>query len=287
MKELNRLDLRIVEAMRHGRNSSLTLSDNSIDGYMTAGKQFNKFLRANNLKVNEISVRRFFEANRDWAATTANFKRQALMKLIQNQAENSDSYISMAAVREMFKRNIPRTKQISQAIAEGRFLDQDQVKNVIKNASRRMGLIVEFFFVTGCRVSEMIAIKRKDVSGIGVCRVKVVGKGDKQRVVYANEALIDDINSEFKGKVFLFETLGGFQFDRNNIGKEISRVGEKVKLHLYPHIFRHSCAMHLKEMGKTPDYIKEYLGHADVSTTLRYYFHHEPDADVAGLFEMR
>ena len=286
--DLKRLDLSVIDTMRHGRNSSLTLAEQSINIYRIAGKQYNEFLMNYNYVIDEDSLKRFFDINKSWAATTANLKRQALMKLVQNQPKISESYIEMASVREMFSRNIARTKQISQAITECGYLTEDKVKKLFSVCSDRMRLIVEFLFCTGCRISEMTNIKCADVEPGKVCRIRIIGKGSKQRIVFAEKELIDDINNIFSGKIYLFESQGGNKLDRNNVGKELSRFGKKAGFkRVYPHIFRHSCAMHLKVKGKTPDFIQKYLGHVDVSTTLRFYFHHEPKADTVKLFKVR
>lgn len=134
----------------------------------------------------------------------------------------------------------------------------------------------------------MINIRRGDVIEGNVCKINIIGKGSKQRIVFAEKRLINDIYRVFKGSVYLFESRSGRQLNRNNISNEIKRFANKIRLkNVHPHIFRHSCAMHLKRMGKTPDFIQKYLGHADVSTTLRFYFHHEPKADTVKLFQLR
>ena len=286
--DLKRLDLSVIDSMRHGRNSSLTLADRSIDVYKIAGQQFNDFLGNNGKVVDENTIRAFFDSQKGWASTTANLKRQALMKLIQNQPGITESYIEMASIREMFARNVARAKQISQAITEGSYLTEFQVKRLIDNCSKRMALIVEFLFVTGCRISEMINIKVQDISKGKVYRIRILGKGSKQRIVFSEKGLMADIYDAFGGKTYLFESQGGNKLNRNNISKEMARFGVKAGLkRVHPHIFRHSCAMHLKKKGKTPDFIQKYLGHVDVATTLRFYFHHEPKAGTVRLFGLR
>jgi integrase len=284
---LKNLDLSVLENLRSARNSFSTLADKSQDAYYIAGKQFNEFLDKNNMVVCEDSIVKFFYENSRWSAVTKNLKRQALMKLIQNQS-CIDSYLKMALVREMFTKNIPRVKKIRQAITNSGYLTENQIKRLIQNSTKRIGLVIEFLFCSGCRVSELINIKRRDVHNTGdVFTVYVVGKGSKQRIVFADSALIEEIDSVFSGVSYLFETINNDQFDRSYIWNSVSSVGKKLDLKVYPHIFRHSCAMHLKKAGKTPDFIQKYLGHENVAITLAYYFHHEPKAETAKLFKMR
>ena len=64
----------------------------------------------------------------------------------------------------------------------------------------------------------------------------------------------------------------------NNVGKFILEYGRKAKAvnddvpeHLYPHMFRHSRAMHLYRNGMPLPLLSEWLGHAQMGTTLIYY----------------
>lgn len=285
--ELERIDITALEKMRNGRNAAQTLADNSLATYAIAARQFNEFLLSRRMKVNEDSLKSFFAANQHWCPTTHNLKRQAIMKLIQYQTGIDYSYLKIASVRELFKKHIARAKNISQAVRDGKYLTELQVKTLLKKASRRISLMMEFAFVTGCRVSELIHIQRHNVRLGEICTIKLLGKGSKQREVFASRELIDEIVQVFDGAIFLFETLDHEQFDRKYVWREMKLVGERCKIKVYPHIFRHSCGMHLHKKKRSPKYVQNYLGHSSVATTLEFYFHDEPNRDIVRLFDVR
>lgn len=282
---LDKIDLGAVSEMRHGRNMAMTLSENTKSMYLLAARQFNEFLQKHDLKVNEDSLTAFFEANKSWSPATSNFKRQALMNIIKNQPGIDESYLKRAQITEIFRENIIRIKNISQAIKEGKYLTEAQVKKLIEKATRRVGLMIKFSFVTGCRVSEMINIR---ISNVSESRhdytIKFVGKGSKQGDGFVNKEIMKDIFETFEGKIYLFETVSHEKFDRKYIWREMKKVGEKCKIKVYPHIFRHSYAMHLKKKKMEVDYIQKALRHSDVATTLRFYFHNEPDGRITKCF---
>jgi len=281
------IDIDVFDAMRHGRNPAVGLANRSLENYVLTAQQFNIFLRSRNLNVNEDSVKSFFESHHHWSPSTINNKRAGLMKLIQYQPEIKESHVLRAAVRIMFE-SVPHAKKINQSVREGKYLTESQVKRLIKTASKRIGLMIEFAYVTGCRVTELITARRWNVlESSAVCTIKIVGKGSKQGDVFCDRALIQEIFEVFDGAVYLFETMDHESFDRSYVWREMKKVGERCGIKVYPHIFRHSCAMHLKKKGKPVDYIQKYLRHADVATTLRFYFHHEPDQKITRLFDIR
>lgn len=279
---MSKLDLSVVETMRKGNNFSLALAEKSREVYHITGKQFNDFLAKTGQGVTGESIKAFLKSH-NWQPTTFNLKRQALINIIQNQRNFQANYVLIAATKELFKKEIKRVK-VSQAVTEDEYLTIEKIEKLKAVAGRRLALIIEFFYETGCRVSEAINVRWKDVKLNGVAKIEVVGKGEKQRVVYAKAELIENIKRKFNGKKYIFETRTGTQFNRRNLFRDIREVGLKAGFTIHPHTFRHSCAMRLKAMGKEADYIQEYLGHADVATTIRHYFHNKPGAEVVELF---
>ena len=284
--DIERFDPGVVDQMRHGRNISFTLGANTLSSYQVAARQYDEFLKKRGLKANENSLIAFFKENKHWFQATLNLKRQALMKVFQYQDEIRSDYLKVAAVREIFKAKIPRAKSVDRAIRHGQYLTEDQVDHLVRIASNRIGLMIRFAFMTGCRVSEMIGIRNIDVSmsDLDECKIRILGKGSKQRIVYVLKSMLEEIRQVFNGYVFLFETKSNEQYKRKYIWREIRKVGMICDLKVYPHIFRHSFAMHLVKNNLSPDYVQKALGHADVSTTIKYYYHNLPDESIVHYF---
>lgn len=140
--------------------------------------------------------------------------------------------------------------------------------------------ILEVFYATGVRVSELVTIKIGDID-FELGYIRVFGKGSKERVVpigsFALEAVQNYMNNG-RGKLVKGER-GGFLF-LNIRGKPLTRQGCWKLLKAYskgvgikeisPHALRHSFATNLLSAGADLRSVQEMLGHADISTTQIY-----------------
>ncbi|UKJ08734.1 tyrosine-type recombinase/integrase [Solitalea lacus] len=141
-------------------------------------------------------------------------------------------------------------------------------------------LIVEMFYQTGIRLSELINLKEKDINFFDLT-VKVLGKRNKERLIPITKAfgsLISDyvIVKKTAGmnnnEGYLFVTNKGEclypKFVYNLINNSLSKVATIEKKS--PHILRHSFATHLLNKGANLNAIKELLGHASLAATQVY-----------------
>ena len=148
---------------------------------------------------------------------------------------------------------------------------------------RRDRAILETLYATGCRVSELSALKLNDVRlDERFCRVH--GKGDKQRVVPLGARAIVAIGSYLDRErprlakrrdpqaPYLFLSVRGDSFARQRIWEMIKRCAKLagVSRDLSPHSLRHSFATHLLAGGADLRQVQEMLGHASIATTQIY-----------------
>jgi len=141
--------------------------------------------------------------------------------------------------------------------------------------------MLEVLYATGLRVSELCKLELAAVErSMGV--LKVIGKGNKQRVVpfgeSAGEAL-DRYLAEGRPKLLqgrasrhVFVTARGQAMTRQRFWRLLLNHGRRVGIfrHLTPHVVRHSFATHLVEGGADLRSVQVMLGHADISTTQVY-----------------
>jgi integrase/recombinase XerC len=142
--------------------------------------------------------------------------------------------------------------------------------------------ILEVFYSTGIRVSELVGINWSDIdSQLGI--VRVVGKGSKERIVPIGEVALQslrDYGQEVRKKWHL-PCAGDNPVFLNHRGgritvRSVARVVEKhlrgagIAIKMGPHGLRHSFATHLLNSGADLRVIQELLGHASLSTTQRY-----------------
>ncbi len=141
--------------------------------------------------------------------------------------------------------------------------------------------ILELFYSTGIRLSELLNLNYGDVNFSGLT-IRVFGKGAKERIVpfgkKAAQALQQYLKvrrSEF-GRVNLEDALfisrRKRRMARPTVQKMVTRMLKSVshQKHLSPHVLRHSFATHLLDRGADLNAVKDLLGHNSLSTTQLY-----------------
>ena len=170
------------------------------------------------------------------------------------------------------------------------FLSQNEINELLEDRkSLDLKLIdkaiIELFYSTGIRLSELINLKMSDVN-YNKKTVKVLGKGSKIRIVpfgkKAEIALKDYLQirdiCNLKKLDYLFISNKGRKLYPmevyRQITKNLSKVTESKKKS--PHILRHSFATHLLDNGADIRAVKDLLGHESLSTT-QIYTHLTPE----------
>lgn len=151
-----------------------------------------------------------------------------------------------------------------------------------KPEGMRNKAIIEVLYGCGLRVSELINLKRSDLF-LDIEYIKVIGKGDKQRLVpiggeaikflniYLNESRVHQpVKPGFEDYVFLNRR--GAALSRVMIFLIVKDLAEKINLKkdISPHTFRHSFATHLIEGGADLRAVQDMLGHESITTTEIY-----------------
>ena len=168
-----------------------------------------------------------------------------------------------------------------------KYLNYQQVNALmdIPDPSKPAGLrdraMLQFLYATGLRVSELCAVRIADLeTTLGY--VRVMGKGNKQRIVPVGQAALRSVEEYvgtgrpalLRGRLSadLFVTSRGKAMSRQAFWSLIVGHGKKVGIfhNLTPHVIRHSFATHLLEGGADLRSVQTMLGHADISSTQIY-----------------
>jgi|GEM_PF-672337 len=143
---------------------------------------------------------------------------------------------------------------------------------------KRTKAIVYLIYAGGLRISEALLLKSSALSR-GQCEVKIVGKGEKERIVPLVPqcfTIIEDYAKFCPHNIsynsFVFVGSRGGAYSMRLFQKEVEALRKQGKLPQWftPHSFRHCFATHLMENGADIKAVQDLLGHASLSTTQRY-----------------
>lgn len=163
--------------------------------------------------------------------------------------------------------------------------------------TKRNKAIIEMLYSTGCRISELCALDRKDIDWDNM-EITVLGKGKKYRQVYITQRAkyayleYERIRTDKSPALFgwdpentegmkrsvraLYEYAGKecnpdeARLDPNTISQILRRIGKACGFRLHPHLLRKSVATHALQRGMPIDEVRIMLGHDSIATTTIY-----------------
>ncbi len=248
------------------------------DNYEIDTRLYCRYLRETDQEVGAESLKAWagFLVGEGYAAATVNRRISAIRSRIRTLFEESgDEAFDVLALYSL-ERDLKRVhgmKINSKAVDPSKVLTADEVRAVIAKCSLRIGLIVEFLYTTGCRISEALGVRRKDVRRHREnVVIRIVGKGSKERVVRITVGLFSRITQTHHGKEFLFVNLSGEPYTRQYIERVVHEAGEAaLGRRVTPHCLRHSFATETIERTGKIKGVSKYLGHSSTTTTMDMY----------------
>jgi len=156
----------------------------------------------------------------------------------------------------------------------------NQIQNPVGFEETRNKLIIDLFYTTGIRRTELIHLQTANVNTPSNT-IKVLGKRNKERILPLLPIVSEQLILYFKERShlekvtnndFFFLTKKGLKLNDSFVYRLIntyfSTVSEKVKRS--PHILRHTFATHLLNNGADLNSVKELLGHSSLASTQIY-----------------
>jgi integrase/recombinase XerC len=181
-----------------------------------------------------------------------------------------------------------REQRLPAHLAEGEMATLLDMPDVSQPLGRRDRAILELFYASGLRLSELVGLDLEDVNLNGRM-VRVLGKGGKERIVPFNKsaesairAWLKDLHAWGQTPVAglrtrrrgqpLFLNYQGGRLSTRSVDRLVRKyvAACSSRFGISPHALRHSFATHLLERGADLRAIQELLGHARLSTTQRY-----------------
>jgi site-specific recombinase XerD len=168
-------------------------------------------------------------------------------------------------------KNIPNVKRQKKLPV---ILSKEEIEKMVvalKNVNHR--LIIQIGYSGGLRASEIINLKWSDIDfSRDIIHIKGA-KGKKDRIVMLSpkeKKALKLLDYGMDG--YVFKTTRGGKYTQRTIQKIVENACKSagIKKRVSPHSLRHSFATHLLERGIDIRYIRDLLGHSDISTTLIY-----------------
>jgi integrase/recombinase XerC len=169
-----------------------------------------------------------------------------------------------------------------------------EVPDTTEPLGRRDRAILELFYASGLRLSELVGLDLEDVN-LSARVVRVMGKGGKERLVPFNTAAAGSLRTWLKDRAVLltanpksqipkpksqrrrpeeplFVNFRGSRLTGRSVQRLVARYVAQcsTRFGISPHALRHSFATHLLQRGADLRAIQELLGHVQLSTTQRY-----------------
>jgi integrase/recombinase XerD len=208
----------------------------------------------------------------------------------------------LAAIRSFFKHlvehDLSRADQYQRVLSipgkrahipMAQYLEPEEVKQILAQPDRstqsgvRDHALLLMLYNTGARVSEALGVRVEHLSLSHSRHVRLMGKGSKERIcplwrdtAAALQRLLVVRNAQPQD--WLFCSRGGDRLTRDGVAYILqkytalaARTAPALKRRrVTPHMLRHSCAVALLQAGVDITVIRDYLGHASISTTSRY-----------------
>lgn len=270
-------------------------SKNTISSYKDSLKLFILFLRdgksmnINKFKMHQINkelILEFIEwlENRGNSPVTINHRLAGIKSFI-----NFAQYESVENLA--YLQPVLSVKSLKTTTRQVDYLTEEQMNSLINLpptdtfAGLRHRIIMCLLYDTGARVQELCDLKIEDINLGNNPTVKLHGKGSKIRIVPISknmnqilEVYISKFFSDIKLKnEYLIKNKNNQKMSRDGIEYIVQKYATILKNNdpsfpskVHPHMFRHSKAMHMLAVDIPIVYIRDFLGHEDISTTMIY-----------------
>src|SRR4030095_6596381 len=262
-----------------------SLSDNSVEAYLRDIEKLTLYLQEiKNLKTPAHVELRDLERFLKWIAELG--MTPASQARIVSGIRAFYKYCALENIVTKDPTLLLELPKLKRALPD--VLSFEEIESIIsqidlsKPEGGRNKAILETLYSCGLRVSEAVNLKVSQLY-LDVGFIRVIGKGDKERLVPVGRSAVKYINIyKNKIRVHLMPKAGNHDIlFLNNRGSKLSRVmifliikdlvkKAGIRKNVSPHTFRHSFATHLVEGGADLRAVQEMLGHESITTTEIY-----------------
>jgi len=262
-----------------------SLSQNTIEAYSNDLEKLTQFLQYKELKYSPDQLNlKILQDYIKWIAGMGMSDRSQARIIsgiksfykycVQEEISKTDPTELLSSPK--LKKSLPDTLSFEEIESIIGAIDLSKIEGVRNKA------MLETLYSCGLRVSEVVGLKRSNLY-LDIGFIRVVGKGDKERLIPIGSEAIKHINiylqeirvhlTQQKGSEdILFLNRRGGKLSRVMVFYIIKELAAKANIHksISPHTFRHSFATHLVEGGADLRAVQEMLGHESITTTEIY-----------------
>ena len=259
--------------------SEKRFSEHTVISYSTDLTQFLNFINKEfeiSTQASEIS----FQIVRSWIASL--LEKGVSPRSVNRKISTLKTYFKFL-IRENAITESPMLKVVAPKSKKRLpvFIEEHQIENLLNQikfndgfVGERDKLIIELFYVTGIRLSELVNIKISDVD-FNNNLIKVLGKRNKERLIPLSISIVNELEffiKKYDLNQYLFTNLGGTKVYNKLVYRVVKKYISKISSvsKKSPHILRHTFATHMLNNGADINAIKELLGHANLSATQVY-----------------
>ena len=255
--------------------SKKNYSINTYTSYINDLYYFTIFVKKDLIKVTFEDVKDYLEH--------LNLKKEKSSSVRRKISSLKSFYKFLYKNGYMDKKDYPLTKVAYPKMEKKlpKFIYYNDLLEIINESTKdkdgvRDRLIIEMLYATGVRVSELVNIKINDID-FNNRRIIVLGKGNKERIVYYGE-YAEEVLKEYlkthdrKNHNYLFVNAKGGQLTDRGVRYIIDNIMSKlsVKVHVTPHVLRHTFATDMLNNGCDIKVVQELLGHSSLKATEIY-----------------
>lgn len=243
------------------------LSESTLEGYRLELRIFSDAVKKRTVDINAADIRVFLSQFPHLKMSSISRKLSVLK-----------SFFSWLAGEEIIQRDpTSRLKPPKQERRMPKALKIEELEMLREGCkSDRQRAFIEVLYATGCRLSEIHGLDIDDIDQQAMS-AKVVGKGNKERVVYFSFRAMYHLNKYLNSRtdddpsLFVTERRPYHRLSKRGIQREVNKIADQAGVSsVSPHVLRHTFATLTLNNGADLSAVQALLGHDDPSTTQIY-----------------